>query len=397
MNLTKKIVAGLCSAAILANAGATLASADAINDPNTTFDANNVVVSFGAMSDVHINSTPNDHYTKFASALQKLKDLAGGSDKLKTVMIAGDLFDASPDKEAPIFKGLLDANLNSNDTEIIPAVGNHDYYFDKAFYKKNKFRDAFGAFVYKNPVSSVCTTDDITGGNYHTVINGIHFISVFGFDGNHSQGDLNWLDKNLAEATKDNPDMPIFIDTHVIPANTCFGSDDDSDNDRWHSFTIGPILEKYPRAVIFAGHTHASVFEDNDVWQGKYTAINTGCIEDDTLFVQVDKAGVVKVSAYKTANTAAEMKDADKTWVFKTMAPLPVSSSTPSSSSASASSSQSSTSSDQSQDSSSATSTATSSQQPNPTTGSGNISVAIGLAVAAVAAGTVVLTSKKNH
>ncbi|MEG0457872.1 MAG: hypothetical protein RR549_07055, partial [Oscillospiraceae bacterium] len=61
-------------------------------------------------------------------------------------------------------------------------------------------------------------------GNYHTKINGVHFITVYGIDGNHTADNLIWLEKQLQIAQKEDPTKPIIVATHVHPANTCYGS-----------------------------------------------------------------------------------------------------------------------------------------------------------------------------
>lgn len=315
MKLLKKLMSAVC-VAFLASGCLTLSAAADTGSADTavSFDENNVFVSFGAMSDIHMKVQASDHDTKFANVLQKFKQLAGGSNHLKAILIAGDLFDADPDNEAPRIMSVLQANLNAKDTEVIPSIGNHDYYFDNAFTNNNKFQDAFGAYVYQHPVEKNTAGDITYSGNYHTVINGIHFISVTGYDGNHTDINLYWLKTQLKIASKDTPHMPIFVETHVPPANTVYGSDQEG---RFQSTTIGAVLEQYPQAVIFAGHTHKSAIEDTSIWRGSYTAVGTGTIADSADFVQVDKNGIVKITPYTTSTTLSDMKAARTPWVFK--------------------------------------------------------------------------------
>ena len=293
------------------------------DDPSADFDENNIVVSFGAMSDLHIKADASDNDTLFANVLKKFQQLAGGSDKLDAIMIAGDLCDSAPLQETPRIKTILDANLNADNTEVIPAIGNHDAYFQSAFSNKNTFKDVFGSFVYKNPVASD-TAADVIKGNYHTIINGVHFISVTGIDGDHSAENLAWLDAQLSIASQENPYMPIFVETHVPPVDTMYGSHDPES--RFYSTTIGAVLEKYPQSVIFAGHTHASAFEDTSVWRGAYTAVGTGSVSDgiarDAHFVQVDKNGVMRIQTYSTSTDISQMttKHADR--ILKPMSPI---------------------------------------------------------------------------
>ena len=283
---------------------------------NAEFDSENVIINFAAMSDIHIKTSSSVHDGQFVNSLTKAKELAGGSDNLAAVLVAGDLGDASPLAEYARIKQFLDENLNPETTAFLPTIGNHDYYFEGAFSGRNSFRDILGEYVYSNPIPEN-TEAEITRGNYHTIINGIHFISVFGMDGNHDYADVNWLDEQLALAEKDTPDMPIIVYSHVQAANTVIDDEDDPTETRWYSTTIGSTLEKYSNVVYFAGHTHATA----DIWNdGSYTAVGTGCIEKNMMFVQIDGNGAVRIAVYPTNTDIAEMDEMTKLWTFDTKA-----------------------------------------------------------------------------
>lgn len=331
MKLSKTLVSITSAAALTISAFAMAATVSAssstkINDPTVKFDDSNIVASFGAMSDTHIYATDTSHDVYFTNALTKLQGIAGGSGKLDAVMIAGDLCDSAPKEVYPRMKTLWESAITSDHTELIPTIGNHDDYFEGAFNGINSFRDKFGSLVYRNPVS-YDTTDDITNGNYHTVINGIHFISVSSIDGdNVIKSNLPWLDNQLSKAAKDNPYMPIFVETHVQPADTVEGSYiSENTEDRWYTTSLHTVLDKYPQVVVFAGHTHNNGHVDAAVWRGAYTAVNTGSTMDpgarDCKLVQVDKNGVVRIRAYSTNDSDVNSQPLDQ-WVFATMEPI---------------------------------------------------------------------------
>lgn len=277
------------------------------------FDSSNVIINFAAMSDMHISTTAGSHDTKFVNTLIKAKQLAGGSDNLKGVLVAGDIGDSAPLSEYPIVKSYLDANINSATTEFLPAIGNHDAYFQGAFSGRNSFADILGSYVYQHPIATN-TAAEVTHGNYHTIINGIHFISVYGIDGNHAESDVEWLDSQLKIAVKDNPKMPVIVYSHVQAQNTVIDDYDDPSETRWYSTTIGATLAKYPQVVYFAGHTHATA----DIWNnGTYTAVGTGCIENNMMFVQVDNKGAVQISEYNTNADISKMAP-KAVWTFAT-------------------------------------------------------------------------------
>ncbi|MCQ2449753.1 MAG: hypothetical protein MJ132_06160 [Clostridia bacterium] len=279
-----------------------------------TFDKNNVIINFAAMSDTHIMTGTSTHDTKFINALKLAKQLSGGADKLDGVLVAGDIGDSAPLQEYVRVKQFLDDNLSSH-TEYLPTIGNHDYYFDGAFSGRNSFLNIITKdWVYRNPIDGN-TEAEIIHGNYHTVINGIHFISVFGMDGSHAEGDVQWLDRQLKKAEQDTPEMPIVVYSHVQAVNTVIDDEDDPSESRWYSTTIGSTLEKYPNVVYFAGHTHATP----DIWRnGGYVAVGTGCIEKCSMQVQIDNAGNVQIGVYKTTTESTLNTTPESVWTFET-------------------------------------------------------------------------------
>ncbi len=77
---------------------------------------------------------------------------------------------------------------------------------------------------------------------------------------NLSDTQLNWLDETLAEAVETNPGRPVFIFIHQPMEGTVaatFEGSDIAQSAEWME-----IIEKYPEAVVFSGHTPP--FDDRD-------------------------------------------------------------------------------------------------------------------------------------
>ena len=55
----------------------------------------------------------------------------------------------------------------------------------------------------------------------------------------------------------------------------------------WGVKELTDILEKYPQVVDFAGHSHFPMNDPRSIWQGDYTALNTGTLS----YYEMDLAG----------------------------------------------------------------------------------------------------------
>lgn len=118
----------------------------------------------------------------------------------------------------------------------------------------------------------------ITGqpADFHNVINGYHFIGLSASaDGitRYSLDQLIWLDRQLKQATKDDPSKPVFVFQHEHIKNTVYGS---LPEDGWGIPILTPILSKYPQVVDISGHSHYPANDPRAIWQGKFTALNDG-------------------------------------------------------------------------------------------------------------------------
>lgn len=80
-------------------------------------------------------------------------------------------------------------------------------------------------------------------------------------------------EKKLADTAKKFPGKPIFVIDHIPALNTTH-----------NSITAGsiwkrPVLNKFPQVIHISGHTHNSLFNEQCIWQGEYTAVNAGCLK----------------------------------------------------------------------------------------------------------------------
>lgn len=66
------------------------------------------------------------------------------------------------------------------------------------------------------------------------------------------------------------------------PQDTCYGSfqvkrwEIYKHEYHWTTNNLCHVLNRFPQAVFFSGHTHFPVADERSIWQGGYTSINTG-------------------------------------------------------------------------------------------------------------------------
>ena len=79
-------------------------------------------------------------------------------------------------------------------------------------------------------------------------------------------------EKRIADAVAASPGKPVFVLDHM-PAGGVWGG-------ARQSPARTQILSKFPQVVYFCGHFHGSVWNELLVWQGKFTAVHSGCLQN---------------------------------------------------------------------------------------------------------------------
>lgn len=246
------------------------------------FDEDNIVLQFGALSDIHQNGTANSpYYQKYVSALQQLKNISGG--KLDAVAIAGDLTDGCTRPQwQQVISGYL-TTFEPEETYFIYSMGNHD----SAHQYTTNFEYAQGLFTHSGHDFFAALSDDTPEdmkkiANYHYEVNGFHFLTVTieyynnGADCSISQATRTWLDNSLKTITTENPDQPVFVLVHAMIYDTVYGSTlNTGGNPGWYTSYLTDILSKYPQVVTFSGHLHFPLNDEKSIMQTKFTSL--GC------------------------------------------------------------------------------------------------------------------------
>lgn len=306
---------------------------------NPGFDENDIVLTFGAISDIHLekNSSYNTE-AKFAAALNVLAQYTEDrGNLLDAVVVVGDIGEKKDN--ITTFKAIYESvNLPG---ELFFTLGNHDQeakYSGVSLTLKD-YKDVLGDLYFANEYN------DFTTGSRHMVLNGSNFIVVQPECYINSNGEdevkfsdatVAWLDAKLAEITAADPNAYVFVFVHAMIEDTCYGSDLEvnvnggDDGSYWYTSDLTSTLEKYNQVITFSGHLHFPINDERSIMQDKFTSIGTGsvaylAIEDGYTnvngtvptsagsvsvghLVEVDSHGNVRVTRIDFAN-ATDMAD----------------------------------------------------------------------------------------
>lgn len=271
MNSLVKIIVPAVSAVAAAAAGAALGvhfGYCEIEEQMKTYsvDTNGGPLRVGVISDLQLPDTlsKNTHqYRSFEKTLTMLRDRG-----MDVLIIAGDFTDVSSKKAWAHFSDIYDRVMAKvNKPVACYIMGNHDYWladFVKAreIPSPAKLQKRFKDFTGEYPLS-------------HKVVNGFHFICWGSLNGNYLTCNRNkkWAREQLDIAAADDPSKPIFVITHLNPADTAYGSD------AWGNADIHEVLKDYPQAVSISGHSHYSLIDERSIWRKEYTAFTTQSLD----------------------------------------------------------------------------------------------------------------------
>ena len=145
------------------------------------------------------------------------------------------------------------------------------------------------------PYSKVKTELEITHDPLDiVVVNGIPFVTF-----PQDLQPLEDFEKHLTMAAKKFPGQPLFVVDHRPPYNTTFNSL------VWALPGKERILAKFPQVIHLCGHVHNDIRNELCIWQGSFTAVDTGCISgwagdlEGTIPFGKSSAGVLVMDVFK--------------------------------------------------------------------------------------------------
>ena len=235
---------------------------------NVNIDNFTPVLRFAVAGDVHTRNSDADYlsHDRLAAVYNTAYDYAENHKKYKKldgIFFTGDNSQSGTAEQQTYFFNYLKQNTKSG-TTARAVMGNHEYYQTKNYSTE-------GAEQFKRYSGYDSEDTHIKIGGYHFIFISLDQYKNKGSNAFFSNTKLDWLKNELDKAVKDAPNQQIFIFSHIPPYDTLLYSAT-SDGDK----NLKTLLNNYPQAVIFAGHTHASMSDPRSVWQGKFTALNTG-------------------------------------------------------------------------------------------------------------------------
>ena len=265
--------------------GCTNSKMPEVGDDNSNVNQeNHPPLTFAVISDIHFGNNVNEGpLVKVPKALKNITSYG----ELDAMVVVGDLTEGGTVQQyQQLLKTFKDTTLFTNPVnELFFLMGNHDNY------------DTNGKSNYQTYLKSYNNGEPYPFLNYQ-VIKGYPFITVSTFSSRNSDIDaplygmlayptetVNWLEENMEKASQECPGKPIFVFTHVPPRWTCYSSWTEHENGvSWCMQVLNPVLNKYPQAVVFAGHSHYPIGDPRSIHQGAnpnstrqnyYTVINT--------------------------------------------------------------------------------------------------------------------------
>ncbi|MBQ6552246.1 MAG: metallophosphoesterase [Clostridia bacterium] len=214
------------------------------------------VFRMGIMGDHQLAGTTGANMEATISAMHYFADHG-----VDAVIDVGDIADSNPETVYSYFVQQYNSIIGE-DVPLVAVPGNHDIWSDNTL---NVYRQYFG-----EP-------------NKHLVIGGYHFIVISAnpalgtaTNGNYGIGEKTFARTELNAAKADTPEgQPIFVVTHQHVKNTVYASGPDAN---WCNDFLCGIIEDYPNAVHFSGHSHAVLEDERSIWQGDFTAVGTSSL-----------------------------------------------------------------------------------------------------------------------
>lgn len=270
------------------------------------FDESKIVLSFGAISDVHVNAATGDAVDKVRSAVTLLaKEASKNGGKLDAIAVVGDIADNGQAAQLGYFRDAYES-VAPEGIKTLLVTGNHDSIMGECL-KLTDYQRILGSKYFGEGIDTEDT--DLSIGVRDCVVNGYHFLMLEPLTYNSSIGcpydekAVQWLDRMLEKLTKAEPEKYVFVCTHPMIYNTCYGSTLDGSPSYWSTTALTSTLEKYSQVVTFGGHLHFPVNDNRSIMQGKFTSLGCGSVR----YMAIERGGYENMAGQTTMNDRYEI------------------------------------------------------------------------------------------
>jgi Icc-related predicted phosphoesterase len=221
---------------------------------------------FAVISDTHFENNQGEGAK--IKVPKALKNLLSKKPTVDAIFVVGDLTNRGKVEE---YQQLVDCfNNKDNVPENVAVYFMMGYNHDRSptGNAQKNYLD-----VTKKPLHNYI---DVKGYPFITLSEGGHQVRHYAGDvsNEYNESVKKFLTDSLADAAKKYSGKPIFVFTHIPPANTCYGSA--VKDGGWCTEYFTEVLEKYPQVIIFSGHSHFPLGDPRSIHQDKFTTINVG-------------------------------------------------------------------------------------------------------------------------
>lgn len=240
------------------------------------------IVSFGVVSDIHLQSRDLESQRKFTHALQDLQQINPDADAL---VVNGDFTNGKEDDYYTLRSLLTKA---PHPQQIFFTIGNHEFYQAWCNAARNwdpeKFPNGETENASINRFLSFAGRDKVY---FDRWLHGYHFIFLGSEqyrqsnpenqeDAYLSQRQLNWLKQVLAKETSR---KPAFVFLHQPLPNTVSATDLPS-NQRGvvQHEELKKILSGHKEIFFFTGHTHWELKMQKTLVNDRFTMVNSSSV-----------------------------------------------------------------------------------------------------------------------
>jgi 3',5'-cyclic AMP phosphodiesterase CpdA len=249
------------------------------------------IAAFSLLSDIHVQKNDKLSQKLFVKALKYHYSTKPDADML---LLNGDLTNGGKD-DFDKLRELLDSNRHA---PVYATMGNHEYYGiwrHGGIYHYSKLGKGWSS------AKAIAQFTDFFGYSklYREVsVHGVPFLFMSGEayrdvnpsiaeDAFLSDEQLDWLETRLAEhrdrrtaksGSAGGTDLPALVFLHQPLPDTLDGSSIERgvvQHERLRS-----ILDNYPFAVLFSGHTHWDWETTDQVWSGPFTAVGSASVRN---------------------------------------------------------------------------------------------------------------------
>ena len=211
---------------------------------------------FGVMTDTHVTRNP-ESFERSRLAVAAFRKLG-----CRMFCHLGDLADEFCPEAYAMWRQTVDGAMAGCGMKELYVYAAHDFYnYQGRRWKlsREEVLAAYGEFGRAAGLPNGLYTE--------TAFDGVPFVA----GPQHVKPEE--LEPMIARAEARFPTGPIFVLNHIAPMNTMFNSY------AWGCWWLPSVLNRHPRVICLSGHTHGSVTNEFNIWQGGFTAVDAGCLQ----------------------------------------------------------------------------------------------------------------------